>query len=83
MNDCLTPPVLARRLGVDVHKILSWITSGELTAINCATRPAGRPRWRITEEAVAEFARRRSSAPAPRQPRRRRQPMTEAREWIR
>lgn len=82
MTDTLTPPALARYLKVNVHKVLTWISNGELAAVNCATRPTGQPRWRITPEAVEEFCRRRSSSPQPRQPRRRRHTQPPVREWI-
>ena len=62
--DYLTPPAIARRYGVKPDKILAWIASGELAAINVAERPGGRPRWRISPEAIAAFERRRSSRPA-------------------
>ena len=74
MSDtAITPPELARRYGVHVYKILSFIRSGELAALNLATRRSGRPRWKITPEAIAAFERSRSSsAPPARTPRHRR-----------
>jgi Helix-turn-helix domain len=68
-----TPAALAAKLGVDVGKTLDWIHSGQLRAVNCATRGNGRPRWRIRPEDWAEFVRKRqsSTAPPPRQRRRR------------
>ena len=38
-----TPPQVADLYGVDVHKILVWIRSGELGALNLAAKPGGRP----------------------------------------
>lgn len=56
----LTPPQLARRLGVGVDKVLNWIRTGELRAINGATNPHGRPRYLIdvTDVELFEAARR-------------------------
>ena len=46
-SDSLTPPQVARRLGVNPDKVLSWIRSGELSAVNVTTKPGGRPKYRI------------------------------------
>lgn len=46
---------LQKRYACSEHKILEWINSGELRAINCVVRVGKKPRWRITAEAVAEF----------------------------
>jgi len=73
--DYLTVPALARSLGIDQDKVLTWIHRGELAALNVAENPHGRPRWRIPSEAWEEFQVARSnqaSIPAPRQQRRRR-----------
>ena len=59
----LTPPELARRLRVHPDKILGWIRSGELRAINVAANPRGRPRWRIDPADVAAFEQRRAARP--------------------
>ena len=63
----LTVKAYAERMGVSPDKVLAWIASGELFAINVATNPNGeRPRWRIPPEAVKEFeAGRRSIPPQP------------------
>ena len=68
----LRPTDIARRYRVSVHKILRWIATSELRAINVATDIARRPRWIVTPEALAEFERRRAAqlAPAPRRRRR-------------
>ncbi len=66
-----TPPQLARHYGVSVDKVIRWILAGELQALNLATTTGGRPRYRITAEAVEQFeARRAVVAPPPRQRRR-------------
>ena len=69
----LTPPEIASRYRVNADKVLSWIRSGELAAIDVSTRPGGRPRWRITSEAIEDFERRRAAKPAVKTSRRRRQ----------
>ena len=45
--------------------VLSWIASGELCAVDCSAKPNGRPRWRISHEALASFDAKRQSRPAP------------------
>jgi len=62
------------RYGVTEHTVLTWIHSGELKAVN-VSRKAGakKPRWRITEQALAEFeAQRTPTPPVPRARRRKR-----------
>jgi excisionase family DNA binding protein len=59
----LTPPQLARRLGVKPDKILTWIRTGELRAVNLATRRDGRPRWLIDEADIAVFEASRQAQP--------------------
>ena len=67
----LTPPQVAEQLGVNASKILTWIRSGELTAINVAASLLGRPRWRISQADLAVFEARRSAiAPLKARPRR-------------
>ena len=57
----LSPPKYAKQLGVNSEKVLGWIRRGVLRAINVADRVGGRPRWRISAEAIADFERRRSA----------------------
>jgi hypothetical protein len=61
----LTPPQLAERYGVDPNKVLGWIRRGELAAVNVATTTGGRPRWRVSPEALAAFEAARAAGPAP------------------
>lgn len=51
----LTPPEYASARGVKPDKVLGWIRSGSLRAVNFAAKTSGRPRWRISPEAIAEF----------------------------
>jgi excisionase family DNA binding protein len=69
----LTPPEVARHLRVNADKVLAWIRSGELRAVNVATGLAGRPRWRVSLADLKAFIARRSARPAP-APRRRKRP---------
>jgi excisionase family DNA binding protein len=67
----LTPPKVAKQLGVSPDKILDWIRKGELNATNVATGSGGRPRYRISEEDLSAFQRaRQPSKPPPASPRR-------------
>ncbi len=55
---------VAERYGVCEHTVLGWIARGELRAINVGRRPGGKkPRWRITQEALAEFELGRTATP--------------------
>jgi len=69
----LSPQQVAARYGIAAIKVRRWIETGELGAVNVATRLGGKkPRWRVPAEALAEFERRRSSsATATRPPARR------------
>jgi hypothetical protein len=53
---------LARRWRVSPDKVRLWIAAGELTALNTAASPGGRPRWRIALDAVLAFESRRASS---------------------
>jgi len=67
----LTPPQVAKQLGVSPDKVRGWIDKGELYATNVATGSGGRPRYRISEEDLAAFQRaRQPSKPPPKPPRR-------------
>ena len=71
----ISPNALAKRLSIDVHKVLGWIRSGELRAHNLAEHTSGRPRWKILPDALDAFLAARQStpatAPAPRKRKRR------------
>lgn len=57
---------ISRRYGVTEHTVLAWIRSGELTAIHTGRKSGARkPRWRITEAAVAAFEAARATGPPP------------------
>lgn len=68
----LTPPEVAALWGVSTEKILAFIRSGELRAINAATLGRNqRPRYLIDIVDLEDFERRRTVAPAPKLPPRR------------
>lgn len=73
----VTPPELAARWGISPDKILFWIQSGELRAIDASLLPGrGRPRYLIDEDDIEAFERGRQVAPPLPQPARRRKPAT-------
>ncbi len=65
IDRAISPAQFAAKFAIGVHKTLALIASGELAAINVAAKIGGRPQWRITAEALAEFERRRSAQPKP------------------
>jgi excisionase family DNA binding protein len=62
----LTCRELARLLRVSRGRILAWIRTGELPALDVSPRGSARPRYIVTPHALAEWERsRRASQPAP------------------
>lgn len=55
MQSYFTPPQLAKLWGVSPEKVYAFIRSGQLRAINLASRQGGRPRYAIDPADVAEF----------------------------
>lgn len=79
----LTPPQVAKQLGVEPAKIIAWIQRGELKASNVADREGGRPRWRIAAEALDDFlSRRQAIQPPPRTHRKRRSQPADIIEYV-
>lgn len=70
----LTPPQIAARLRVKPHKVLVWINSGRLRALNISAG-AERPRYRVHEADLEVFLDSLAVNKPPIQTRRRRQPM--------
>ena len=70
----LTPPQLAKRWGVSADKIVGFIKSGELRAIDVSSnRGSVRPRYLIDQRDIEAFeASRAVVAPTPKPKRRRR-----------
>lgn len=68
----LRPREIAMRYGVGVTKVLGWIRSGELKALDVSTAGDGsKPRWRVLESEIEAFEKKRSSG-KPSSPKRRR-----------
>lgn len=67
----LTPPAVAKRLGVDHHRVLAWIRSGKLRAVNLGDGPI-RPRYRIDPGDLGDFLAGRAVVPPAKAERRRR-----------
>jgi Helix-turn-helix domain len=69
-----TPPEVAKQLRCKASKILAWIATGELVAVNIAARSNGaRPRYRISQLSIDRFIAGRSTTGKSAAPRRRRQ----------
>ncbi len=58
-----TPPQIAQNWGISEEKILGWIKTGELHAINAATAPNGRPRYLIDATDLEAFQTQRAVVP--------------------
>jgi transposase len=69
----LTPPAIAKRLGVSCEKVIGWLLAGELRGSNLAAKLGGRPRYRVSEADLSDFLERRSASVPPVMPRRRKQ----------
>lgn len=79
----LTPPAYAKRVGVKPEKVLSWIRSGELRAIDVSHNPGiGKPRFRIAEVDIIAFEERRTFQPPAKPQRRRRKSTSEVPEYF-
>jgi hypothetical protein len=79
----LTPPQLARRWGVAAEKVNALIRSGQIRALNLATDPRGRPRYRIYVSEILRFEDSRASKPpVPKQRRRRREVLETAGQYF-
>jgi hypothetical protein len=73
-DDWLTPPQVAKMMGVKPDKVLHWIHAGILPAINVATKEGGRPQYAVTPTGLDIFTTRRSTRPPVKVKRARRQP---------
>jgi hypothetical protein len=56
---------IVHRLGVDTHRVIAWIRSGKLRALDVSEGTGKRARWRITPEALAQFEAEREAAASP------------------
>lgn len=78
----MTVEQLAERWAVRPEKVRQLILAGELEAVDVAVS-RGKPRYRISYEAVLAFERRRSvGRPAAPAPTRRRRPTRKVREYV-
>ncbi len=59
----MTPPQVAKKLGVRPSRVLTWIKAGQLKASNLAT--GNRPRYRVMAEDLEAFLRSREPQPKP------------------
>lgn len=68
-----TTKAIAKRYTVSVETVLKWIKAGELKAVNVSrSARSGKPRYRVSDAALAEFEQARSAAvPTPKPARRR------------
>jgi excisionase family DNA binding protein len=72
MSSTLSVRDLCERYSVSQHTVLSWISSGELRAVNVGRRPgAKKPRWLISPQALEQFEQARTPTPPPPRARRR------------
>jgi hypothetical protein len=59
----ITPNEYAKKCGVSAEKIIAFIRSGELKALNLAHRGSKKPRYSIPVEAIAAFEQGRQVVP--------------------
>ncbi len=71
-NPMFTPAEIAKQWGGSPDKVIEWIKSGELRAVTMATRPEGRPRYKVDQADLEAFLLRRSITSSPGKGRRRR-----------
>jgi transposase len=75
MSSTLSVRDLCERYGVGEHTVLGWLRSGELRGFSVSRRPGSKkPRWRITQEALAAFEQLRTPTPPTPRARRRKRP---------
>jgi len=60
-GDWLTPPQVAKMMGVKADKVLYWIHTGQLHAHNIAKEDGGRPQFAVTPTDLEAFKMRRST----------------------
>lgn len=70
-KDRYTPPELASQWGVSPDKVRAWIRAGDLAATDVSTTQGGRPRYLISQAAIAALESRRTIQAPPEPPPRR------------
>jgi excisionase family DNA binding protein len=79
----LSPAEVAAQYGVGRGKVIAWVKSGELRGANLATKPNGRPRYRIDVVDLEAFMQRRQvRVHDPQLRRQRRNPPTDVTEFF-
>jgi len=68
MNKPLTPPEIARHLGVKADTVRAWIAAGELRAFSVSINQNGRRRWRVRPQDLETFIVKRENRQAPPKP---------------
>ena len=68
----LSPPAIARQLGVKAERVVSWCRGGQLKAYNLAEPGSCRPRFKIDPIDLEVFLNSRAVVVAPKTTRRRR-----------
>ena len=58
-SETLSPPEIAKLPAENPSKVLTWIRSGELRAVNTVKRQGARPKYRITQLDLEAFQNRR------------------------
>jgi len=77
-----TVPQLARQWGIDKAKVMTWIRSGDMRAIDGATKRGGRPRYLIDITDIAAFEQAREVIPACPRPRARRARRSTVKQYV-
>ena len=68
-----SPPALGKLYGITPEKIIAWIRSGELLALDVTASPGNtKPRYRVRGSDWEAFLKRREVCPRPEQPTRQR-----------
>jgi len=78
----ITPPQYARQLGVDKAKVIAWIRSGELRAIDASTHRGTKPRFLIDVADIEAFEQDREVLPACPPPRVRRNRRSTVKQYV-
>lgn len=63
MQKHYTVDQFAEQMGVPPNKVLCWIDSGDLVAVDTSVARAKRPRWRIGQDSIDSFLESRRSSP--------------------
>lgn len=59
-EDYMTPPTIAKQLGVTCDRVLNWIHDRKLRAVDVSEN--GQPRWKISRSDLSAFMRSRYAA---------------------